>query len=280
MNKCRVSIITPSMNMLPYLKRCHASVADQTGAEVEHIVVDGASQDGTVGWLSGQADLRFITEKDNGMYDAINKGLRIAAGDIVAYLNCDEQYLADILAYVVDYFDANRDIDILFGGALTIRPDGQLISFRKAYPCRWFYIVADHTYLLSCATFWRKKIFLDGHHFDPSFKSAGDAEFLVQIMRSGYRAAHVKRYLAAFTMTGENLSMVPNDHEVKRLLSMYNPLLAKVRWPLIVMRRVEKLLNGAYFRNGIIKYAIYTDDKPDIRKEFVDNSASFRWKQG
>ena len=71
------SIITPSFNMLDYLKLCCASVADQDGASFEHIVVDGASTDGTAEWLRQARNITSISEKDDGMYDAINKGLSV-----------------------------------------------------------------------------------------------------------------------------------------------------------------------------------------------------------
>src|SRR5437660_9009586 len=99
-----ISVITPSLNMLPYLKRCCASLADQEGASWEHIVVDGESTDGTVEWLRSQPHVASIIGKDQGMYDAINKGLAACTGDIVAYLSCDEQYLPGTLAYIDHYF--------------------------------------------------------------------------------------------------------------------------------------------------------------------------------
>jgi len=82
-----ISVITPSYNMLPYLRRCAASVADQEGGKFEHIVIDGGSTDGSGEWLAKQGHIRSISEKDNGMYDAINKGLKQANGNILAYIN-------------------------------------------------------------------------------------------------------------------------------------------------------------------------------------------------
>ncbi len=91
----KVSVVTPSYNMLDYLKRCHKSVADQRGVDVEHIVVDGLSTDGTKEFLESQASIHAIIERDQGMYDAVNKGLLTARGEIMSYLNCDEQYLPE-----------------------------------------------------------------------------------------------------------------------------------------------------------------------------------------
>src|SRR5690348_16281526 len=93
------SIITPSFRNSDWLKLCIASVADQ-GVTAEHIVQDAGSDDGTQEWLLKDARVRAFAEKDGGMYDAVNRGLRRATGEILAYLNCDEQYLPGALSTV------------------------------------------------------------------------------------------------------------------------------------------------------------------------------------
>ena len=87
------SIITPSFRNSNWLKLCIASVADQQGVTFEHIVQDSCSDDGTRDWLPQDRRVKAFIEKDQGMYDAVNRGFKRAQGDIVAYLNCDEQYL-------------------------------------------------------------------------------------------------------------------------------------------------------------------------------------------
>src|SRR5665647_3272917 len=98
----KFSIITPSFRNSEWLKLCIASVADQSGVELEHIVQDSCSDDGTQDWLPHDPRVQAFIEKDGGMYDAVNRGYRRATGDILAYLNCDEQYLPDALAAVQD----------------------------------------------------------------------------------------------------------------------------------------------------------------------------------
>src|SRR5208282_2311123 len=104
----KFSIVTPSFRNSRWLKLCIASVADQQGVEVEHIVQDSCSDDGTQDWLPQDRRVRAFIEKDSGMYDAINRGYRRAQGDILAHLNCDEQYLPGALRAVGDYFAAIR----------------------------------------------------------------------------------------------------------------------------------------------------------------------------
>src|SRR5260370_32724135 len=117
----RFSIITPSYRSSAWLKLCIASVADQ-GVEAEHIIQDAGSDDGTLDWLTGDRRVKAFVEKDQGMYDAINRGLRRAGGDILAYLNCDEQYLPRALQAVRRLFPPHPACQTVFGDLVICRP--------------------------------------------------------------------------------------------------------------------------------------------------------------
>src|ERR1700685_140160 len=123
----KFSIITPSFRNSNWLKLCIASVVDQQGVEFEHIVQDSCSDDGTQDWLPQDPRVKAIIEKDAGMYDAINRGYRRATGDILAYLNCDEQYLPGALKAVRDFFEANPGVEVALAGTIVIDAGGQYI---------------------------------------------------------------------------------------------------------------------------------------------------------
>src|SRR5262249_10318369 len=110
------SIVTPSYRNSQWLKLCIASVADQEGVEVEHIVQDACSDDGTQDWLLHDRRVRAFVEKDHGMYDAVNRGFRRARGDILAYLNCDEQYLPGALRNVLAFFKRAPNVEVVLAG--------------------------------------------------------------------------------------------------------------------------------------------------------------------
>lgn len=265
--------------MLSYLKRASASIADQSFCGVEHIVMDGASTDGTVAWLESRPFPRmsFISEKDNGMYDALNKGLKRAKGDILAYLNCDEQYLPGTLEYVEDYFKRHPEVDVIFGDLLLIRPDGSLLAFRKGYQPRWPYILVSHLYVLSCTMFFRRRVIEDGYLFDTGYKAVADAHFVVILLKKGYNARHLKRYFSAFTITGQNLSIDERALAEQKDLLNHAPAYIRMLKPLVnLMRLGEKFLSGAYSQGGPIKYAVYTG--ADERKTFEATNASSRWR--
>src|SRR5271170_6218687 len=96
--KPSISIVTPSYNMLEFLKLCSASVKDQD-IPVEHIVMDGGSSDGTKEWLKNNPSIIGVSKKDSGMYNALNKAIDMAEASIIGHLNCDEQYLPGTLKF-------------------------------------------------------------------------------------------------------------------------------------------------------------------------------------
>lgn len=266
--------------MLPYLKRCVRSVADQR-EDVQHLVMDGGSIDGTVEWLRGQPGVRAQSERDRGMYDALNKGLALARGEIVSYLNCDEQYLPGALAAVKEHFAANPAADVVFGDALLIAPDGGLLAFRKGYRPRWPYIVASHLYVLSCTMFFRRRIVDSGFRFDDTLRDVADADFVVRLLRAGYRADHMRRYLAAFTMTGANMSAGANaQREIARARDAAPSWVRALRGPINAARMTEKVVSGAYRQRFPLAYSVYSAPEALERTTFQAPTSTFRWPKG
>src|SRR5579871_2076106 len=128
-----ISVVTPSYKQPDWLRLCAASVADQQspGLEVEHIVQDSLSGPEIAEALRGIPRVRLESEKDQGMYDAINRGWDKSRGDILAWLNCDEQYLPGALARVADFFRTHPDVDVLFADAVIVDADGTYLCSRQ-----------------------------------------------------------------------------------------------------------------------------------------------------
>ena len=281
----KFSIITPAFTQLSYLKRCVASIADQKGVDVEHIVIDGGSTDGTVEWLmetAGQQKannyhLAFFSEADEGMYDALNKGFDEASGDIFAWLNCDEQYLSGTLSFVRDWFVDHPEADMLSGSALLIRPGGELLAFRKAYPLRRRYLEASHLYNLSCGIFFRRRVWEQGLRFDASYRYLGDQDWVMRLLQNGVRAGCTSRFLSAFCFTGQNMSQSEKARSEESALRDRRPVWARLfRIPLNLLRWSEKVLRGAYCQRPF-DYAVYPDGNTLSRQPFHIKKASSKW---
>lgn len=264
-----ISIVTPSFGQLDWLQLAIASVQDQTGIELEHIIQDA----GTAGIASlinarNDARLRLFSEKDSGMYDAINRGFKKARGQVCAYLNCDEQYLPGTLQHVCAFFSGNPKIDIVIGDTLIVDSRGDALSYRKAIVPRPTHIRLSHLDIFSCATFVRKRVLDAGHVFDPRWRSIGDAVWIYEMLRSGRTVAVLPQLLSTFTLTGQNLSLDdPVSRQEKTAWSRGLGMKRMLRPWSIVSHRLQKLLARAY-RPRTIAYAIYTQASPDQRAQF------------
>jgi len=223
----RVSIVTPSLNQARFLTENLASVAGQAGDfEVEHIVVDGGSSDDSVAILEayevvlgetrGAAANRGVrllwsSEPDRGQSHAINKGLALATGDIVAYLNSDDALLPGALAAVVAAFRERPQAGWLYGWCRAVDQDGRPTGrFVKSYKqiLGWHFsprrlVVAN--YIPQPAAFWRRSAFKHVGFFDESLDYTMDFDYWLRLTALG-PALPVHRDLAIFRWHPESKS--------------------------------------------------------------------------
>ena len=274
----RFSIITPSFNPSPWLRLCIASVADQA-VDAEHIVQDAGSTDGTLDWLRADGRVKTFIERDGGMYDAVNRGLRRAQGDILAYLNCDEQYLPGCLQSVETFFRAHPDVDVLFGDVVVVNSDLEYLVHRKVQVPLLHHTWVSHLSTLTCATFFRRTI-LDKHglFFDARLRDVGDAEWMIRLLEHGIPMAARRQFTSAFTLTGENMSRKPNAVRETRELHASAPFVARTLKPLLVVHhRLRRLAGGIYFQQPF-SYSIYTQSSPDRRVSYEVTRPRGRWR--
>lgn len=195
-----ISIITPTYNYAHFLERTMKSVLSQGYPELEYIVQDGGSTDGTVDLLEKFKHRlkHFESRKDNGQAHAINLGFRHATGEIMAYLNSDDVLLPGTLDYVANYFTNHPDIDVVYGHRLIIDENDGVIGDWIVPPhdddaMRWADFIPQET------MFWRKRIWEKvGAQVDESFHFAMDWDLLLRFQDAGARFARLPRFLAAF----------------------------------------------------------------------------------
>lgn len=136
----KVSIITVCFNSADTIRDSIRSVLEQSHSDIEYIIVDGASTDGTLGVISeyGSQIAEVVSEPDDGIYDAMNKGIRRATGEIVGILNSDDFFAAeDVISRVVDVFRADRDVGIVFGDLVYVSSE-DLSNIKRYYSSRKF----------------------------------------------------------------------------------------------------------------------------------------------
>jgi glycosyltransferase involved in cell wall biosynthesis len=276
----QVSIITPSFRNSNWLKLCIASVADQ-GVALEHIVQDSCSDDGTQDWLPHDTRVKAYIEKDAGMYDAVNRGLRRAKGNICAYLNCDEQYLPGALSTVIEFFDQHPDVDVLFADAVIVGPAGEFLCHRKAtVPGRYHSWVSGDLAILTCSTFFRRQV-IEQHDllFNPRLKAIGDGVWVMRLLDHQVTMAVLRQFTSSFTETGLNMATKASAIRERKELFDTAPAWARASRSLIIwLYRFRKLLAGCY-RQKPFRYEIYTESSPSTRVSFQVQHPTTRWRR-
>lgn len=188
MGNIKVSIITVSYNSRATIADTIRSVASQTFENIEHIIVDGASTDGTVEIVNsfGSKVSKFITEPDNGIYQAMNKGIRLAGGDVIGILNSDD-FLCDnhVIETLVNTFKES-DPDVIYGDVRYIDPrnpekTARYYSSKKFNPMKFKYgFIPAHP-----SVYAKKELYEISGLFKEDYKIAADFELLIRFFRNG-----------------------------------------------------------------------------------------------
>jgi glycosyltransferase involved in cell wall biosynthesis len=274
------SIVTPSFRNSRWLKLCIASVADQQGVEFEHIVQDSCSDDGTQDWLPRDPRVRAFIEKDTGMYDAINRGYRRAQGDILVYLNCDEQYLPGALRAVGDYFAAHPEVEVALAGTIVVDGSGQYMCHRHSLVPDprgvWFRFSA-----LTSSVFLRRSVIHErGIFFDTRWRAGGDFHWFLALMKNKVPMAVCDTFTSVFADTGGNFGLQPNAvREREATLAMAPKWVRLLRPVWIVHHRLRRLAAG-HFSLKPASYSIYTPNSPEKRVSFdVPKPTAIWWNR-
>ncbi len=206
----KISVVTLSYNQAPFLERCLDSVLSQKGVEVEFIVIDAGSTDGSQQILERYRDRLslLIIEQDDGPPDGLNKGFSRATGDIFYYLNSDDVVLPGAFASAVSHFEENPDIDVIYGDGYQTDPDDKII--KKSYSVEKFtpyrYLVGA-TVLFQQAAFFRKRAFEAAGGFNKKNRTCWDGELWLDMVKKGVKMKHVPEFWGTFrvydgTITG------------------------------------------------------------------------------
>lgn len=165
-----VSIVTPSYNQARYLEQTIRSVLEQDYLRIEYLVIDGASTDGSVDIIQKYADrlAYWVSEKDSGQADAINKGLARAKGEIVAWLNSDDFYLPGAVTAAVKAFEAHPQAGLIYGDTVAVDETGEVIHFPRYAQWTLEDLLTFHI-LGQPAVFMRREVLLEAGFLDPSF---------------------------------------------------------------------------------------------------------------
>ena len=203
----KLSIITVVFNNELTITDAIQSVLGQTYKNIEYIVIDGNSTDGTLARIAPyRGDIHhFVSEKDKGIYDAMNKGLALATGEVIGILNSDDVYAADdVLESVMQLFQHDGTLDMVYGDLVYVRPDdlSQVIRTWQstAYYDRYFEDghVPPHPSL-----FLKKKVYQQAGLFNTEMKLAADYELMLRVFKKyHFKSTYLSRLLVKMRLGG------------------------------------------------------------------------------
>jgi len=238
----KISIVTPSFNQAQFIEETLRSVSTQQYPVLEHIVIDGGSTDGTVQILKrycstpGWEHLRWISEPDHGQSDALNKGFRMATGDIIGWLNSDDLYEADSFEKVAKSFEQNPLVDFIYGDYLIIDETGKTLISKKEIDFDWEIMLCGLNYIAQPNVFFRSGVFKELGYLNDSLHYVMDYEFWLRAAAHGCRFQHIPSAFAACRW-----------HLGAKTVSR-NP---RIREELLSVR--EKYWNKRRFRNTLVQ---------------------------
>lgn len=202
----RISIITPSFNQGEFIQATINSVLSQNYPYLEYWVMDGGSSDKTVDILRASGpEVQWVSEKDNGQADAINKGFARAKGDILAWLNSDDTYLPGTLAYVGEHFANHPDVDVVYGDGYYIDKDGAVLHPYRTLDFSWESFVHE-CYICQPTVFFRRRVLELVGPLDVKLRLALDYEFWTRLFRR-YPPVRLPRFLATSRMYADNKTL-------------------------------------------------------------------------
>jgi len=228
MNRLKISFVTPTLNSENFFAETLASVHDDVpkSVEIQHVVVDGGSSDRTLE-LASRYDCEVIVGEDQGLYDAMNIGIRRAVGDVVAILNSDDTLLGGTLSTVAAWHPERRS-EWMVGGLRWTDRDGRPIADLAAPPS-WLRVGTFASLGWNCihhqASFITRDFYREIGEYDLSFPLAADYELLCRALKK-QPFDRIARPLATFRRHGQNASMRGQDAlvaEGRRIAAEYGP---------------------------------------------------------
>lgn len=243
-----VSIITPSYNQAAYLEATIQSVLQQDYPEIEYIIIDGGSTDGSVEIIKKYAHrlAYWVSEKDLGQTDAINKGFARAHGEVLAWINSDDTYQPGAIREAVEFLQTHPEAGMVYGNANFIDGKGSVIGMFPSRQTSYARLRQGYVHVAQQAAFFRASIWKQVGPLDASFYFAMDYDLWVRIAWVA-PLAYIPRLWANFRLHGDAKTIAADDR----------------CWP--EMLRVHRRDGGSWFSIFYAKYLLRRLFGPFIR---------------
>lgn len=208
MNLPKISVVTPSYNQTSFIERTILSVLNQKYPNLEYIIIDGGSTDGSVDIIKRYSQFLsyWVSEPDQGQADAINKGFLRSSGEILAWLNSDDMYLPGALHRAAAAFAREPKASIIYGDYIKVDENDKCIALRRQPSFSYNICFFGYLTVMQPAAFFRRQTVFDVGLLDTSFHCIMDYDLIVKLARRG-KVIHIPGYLAAFRLHPESKSV-------------------------------------------------------------------------
>jgi len=196
----KISIITPSYNQAKFLERTIISVLNQNYPNLEYIIIDGGSTDGSVEIIKKYEKYLYywVSEPDKGQTDALNKGLKISSGDILAFQNSDDIYLPDTFKTISRNFLLNPEVGVVYGDFLHIDENDNILDIQLLIKAHYWMQVFKGPQIHNQSAFWARWTYNKVGDFNEKYQFDMDYDFFSRILLYKIPSIHVKKFLGAF----------------------------------------------------------------------------------
>jgi len=241
----KISVVTPSFNQAPFLEETIQSVLSQGYPDLEYIVMDGGSTDGSMEIIGKYVDrlADWKSAKDGGQADAIRTGFERATGEILCWLNSDDTIAPGTLRTVGEFFAAHPDVDLVYGDLNLVDAEGKRLYTARPL-LRLGILVYENAFIPQQAMFWRRSLYERVDGVDPKLRFAMDFDLVIRFLLAGATVRKLPGVLANYRWHPAAKSSRIRDvmaREVNELIHRHLPAAAdEPAW--------RKFLKRVYYR--------------------------------
>lgn len=222
-----LTIITVCLNSEKTIEKCMDSVIGQLNEEVEYLIIDGKSKDRTLDLIKrkirGNKNIKYVSEKDSGIYDAMNKGVKLSQGKWIYFLNSDDFLKKDIIKNIIKTIKlCNNNYDCICGKIEEVKKEKGNALVREVVPSKDLSIINKTMCIPHPGFFCKREIFYKNGFFDTNFKIAADWDFVIRTYKSGYKFYYIDKIISTFNYGGAcSKSHIIERHKVRKKNKLY-----------------------------------------------------------
>lgn len=244
----KISIVTVTYNSAQTISNCLASINNQSYQDLEHIIIDGMSHDNTLEIIKLQPNkiMKLFSEPDKGIYDAMNKGINLCSGGVIGLLNSDDLYVDEnVLGDVMNYFNNDPDLDILYGNLVYVKKEDTDEIVRKWNSKPYYNNFFEEGHVPPHPTlFLRSRVYKKVGLFDIQYKLAADYEFMLRVLKKhNFKSLYINRLTVKMRLGGATNKSIKNVlNGNKEIIKAWKNNGLKPPFKLMFLRIIKRLV--------------------------------------